>query len=83
MTSRFLSARFLVQVLATNGDTHLGGQDFDQRVMEYFMKMFKKKTGTDLKGDNRAIQKLRREVGFPLQPLQYECYVETDWWEAI
>ncbi|CAM9498087.1 unnamed protein product [Laminaria digitata] len=50
------------EVLATNGDTHLGGEDFDQRVMQYFMKIFKKKTGADIAGDNKAIQKLRREV---------------------
>ena len=31
------------EVLATNGDTHLGGEDFDQRVMQYFVKLFKKK----------------------------------------
>lgn len=52
----------LLQVLATNGDTHLGGEDFDQRVMQYFIKMLKKKSGTDISGDNRALQKLRREV---------------------
>lgn len=52
------------QVLATNGDTHLGGEDFDQRVMQYFIKMLKKKNGTDLTGDNRALQKLRREVRY-------------------
>ncbi|GMT32122.1 hypothetical protein PFISCL1PPCAC_23419, partial [Pristionchus fissidentatus] len=50
------------EVLATNGDTHLGGEDFDQRVMEYFIKLYKKKTGKDLRKDNRAVQKLRREV---------------------
>jgi len=50
------------EVLATNGDTHLGGEDFDQRVMEYFTKLYTKKTGKSIKGDNRAIQKLRREV---------------------
>ncbi|CAM9482645.1 unnamed protein product [Discosporangium mesarthrocarpum] len=50
------------EVLATNGDTHLGGEDFDQRVMQYFIKMLKKKTGTDITSDNRALQKLRREV---------------------
>ncbi|CAM9856552.1 unnamed protein product, partial [Hapterophycus canaliculatus] len=50
------------EVLATNGDTHLGGEDFDQRVMQYFLKMIKKKNGTDISGDNRALQKLRREV---------------------
>merc|ERR1740138_1858134 len=50
------------EVIATNGDTHLGGEDFDQCVMEYFMRMFKKKTGLDMGKDKRAIQKLRREV---------------------
>merc|ERR1740130_2254591 len=47
------------EVLATNGDTHLGGEDFDQRVMKYFMKLFNKK---DMSKDKRSIQKLRREV---------------------
>ena len=50
------------EVVATNGDTHLGGEDFDQKLMEYFMKVFKKKTGYDLRKDTRAVQKLRREV---------------------
>merc|ERR1712021_163181 len=50
------------EVLATNGDTHLGGEDFDQRVMDHFMKLSKKKTGKDIRKDNRAVQKLRREV---------------------
>jgi heat shock protein 5 len=50
------------EVLSTNGDTHLGGEDFDQRVMEYFIKMYKKKTGKDIRTDARAVQKLRREV---------------------
>jgi heat shock protein 5 len=50
------------EVLATNGDTHLGGEDFDQRVMQYFIKMVKKRDGTDISSDKRALQKLRREV---------------------
>jgi molecular chaperone DnaK (HSP70) len=50
------------EVLSTNGDTHLGGEDFDQRVIEYFIKMYKKKTGKDIRKDDRAVQKLRREV---------------------
>jgi heat shock protein 5 len=50
------------EVLATNGDTHLGGEDFDQRVMQYFIKMLKKRDGTDVSKDKRALQKLRREV---------------------
>merc|ERR1712127_1066196 len=49
------------EVLATNGDTHLGGEDFDQRIMKYFIKLFKKKHKTDMSGDKRALQKLRRE----------------------
>merc|ERR1712178_35514 len=50
------------EVVATNGDTHLGGEDFDQRVMEYMMKIFKRKHKKDMSKDKRAIQKLRREV---------------------
>jgi len=50
------------EVIATNGDTHLGGEDFDQRVMDYFIKLYKKKKGKDVRKDNRAVQKLRREV---------------------
>jgi len=50
------------EVLATAGDTHLGGEDFDQRVMEHFIKLYKKKNGKDIKSDVRAVQKLRREV---------------------
>ena len=50
------------EVLATNGDTHLGGEDFDQRVMQYFIKMMKKKGDGDISSDKRAMQKLRREV---------------------
>jgi len=50
------------EVVATNGDTHLGGEDFDQRVMEHFIKLYKKKKGKDLRKDSRAVQKLRREV---------------------
>jgi heat shock protein 5 len=50
------------EVLATNGDTHLGGQDFDQRVMQHFLKLIKQKTKVDLSNDHRALAKLRREV---------------------
>jgi heat shock protein 5 len=50
------------EVISTNGDTHLGGEDFDQRIMEYFMKLIKKKYKKDISGDARAIQKLRREA---------------------
>ena len=50
------------EVLATAGDTHLGGEDFDQRVTEHFVKAFKKKHGVDIKSDVRALQKLKSEV---------------------
>jgi len=50
------------EVLATAGDTHLGGEDFDQRTMQYMIKLFKKKHKVDMSKDKRAIQKLRREV---------------------
>ncbi|VDO11864.1 unnamed protein product [Rodentolepis nana] len=50
------------EVVATNGDTHLGGEDFDQRLIDYFAKLYKKKEGKDIMKDVRAVQKLRREV---------------------
>ena len=50
------------EVLATNGDTHLGGEDFDQRIMDYMINLFKRKYKKDLSGDNRALGKLRREA---------------------
>ncbi|XP_026432026.1 luminal-binding protein 5-like [Papaver somniferum] len=49
------------EVLSTNGDTHLGGEDFDHRVMDYFIKLIKKKHGKDFSNDNKALGKLRRE----------------------
>lgn len=49
------------EVLATNGDTHLGGEDFDQRIMKYFMKIFKKKHKLSIMTDKRALQKIRKE----------------------
>jgi len=50
------------EVLSTNGDTHLGGEDFDQRVMAHFLKLIKSKHNLDLGKDLRALAKLRREV---------------------
>jgi heat shock protein 5 len=50
------------EVMATNGDTHLGGEDFDNRIMEHMFKTFKRKYGKDAAGDKRAVQKMRREV---------------------
>ena len=50
------------EVLATAGDTHLGGEDFDNRVIDYLVKQYKKKTGTDVTPNLRAMGKLKREV---------------------
>jgi molecular chaperone DnaK len=47
------------EVKATNGDTHLGGDDFDQRVIEWLAIEFRKETGIDLRGDRTALQRLR------------------------
>lgn len=50
------------EVLATNGDTHLGGDDFDQRIFEYVIEEFKKDQGIDLKKDPMAVQRIRDEA---------------------
>eukprot|EP01103_Thecamoeba_quadrilineata_P000989 TRINITY_DN10878_c0_g1_i1.p1 TRINITY_DN10878_c0_g1~~TRINITY_DN10878_c0_g1_i1.p1 ORF type:complete len:662 (-),score=168.60 TRINITY_DN10878_c0_g1_i1:144-1865(-) len=50
------------EVISTNGDTHLGGEDFDNRVMQHFLQQWKKKTGTDASKDKRSVGKLKREV---------------------
>lgn len=47
------------EVLATNGDTFLGGEDFDMRLIEYLAAEFKKENGMDLKGDPLAMQRLK------------------------
>jgi molecular chaperone DnaK len=47
------------EVKATNGDTHLGGDDFDQRVMDWIAEEFKKNEGIDLKRDRMALQRLK------------------------
>lgn len=47
------------EVLATNGDTHLGGDDFDQKIFEYVMSEFQKETGIDLRKDAMAVQRVR------------------------
>ena len=50
------------EVIATSGDTHLGGEDFDQRIADHFCKVFKKKHDVDIKSDVRALKKLMSEV---------------------
>ena len=48
-----------IEVLSTNGDTFLGGEDFDQRLMDFLVTEFKKDSGVDLKSDTLALQRLK------------------------
>ena len=48
------------EVLSTNGDTHLGGDDFDQAIINYLLDEFKKTEGVDLSTDKMAMQKIKR-----------------------
>ena len=50
------------EVRSTNGDTHLGGEDFDNRIVNHFLDVFKKEQGVDLKGDKAAMQRLKDEA---------------------
>jgi molecular chaperone DnaK len=51
-----------IEVLSTNGDTFLGGEDFDNRIIDYLADEFKKKEGIDLKQDKMALQRLKEEA---------------------
>ena len=50
------------EVEATSGDTHLGGEDFDQRILQYYIKVINRKHGKDISNDKSALQKLKGEV---------------------
>jgi molecular chaperone DnaK len=50
------------EVLSTNGDTHLGGEDFDMRIVNHFVDEFKKVSGIDVKNDKAAMQRLKEEA---------------------
>jgi len=68
------------EVVSTNGDTHLGGEDFDQNVINHFVKLYKKKKGKDLRKDSRALQKLRRECEKAKRTLstQHQARIEIE-----
>merc|ERR1719379_2102095 len=68
------------EVVSTNGDTRLGGEDFDQRIMDYFMKLIKRKYSKDVSKDPRARQKLRREAERAKRALssQHQVRVEIE-----
>jgi molecular chaperone DnaK len=50
------------EVKSTNGDTHLGGEDFDNRIVSHFIEQFKKESGIDVKEDKAAMQRLKEEA---------------------
>ncbi|OGH10889.1 MAG: molecular chaperone DnaK [Candidatus Levybacteria bacterium RIFCSPHIGHO2_01_FULL_36_15] len=52
----------IYEVKATNGDTHLGGDDFDKKIVDYLAEEFKKENGIDLKKDPQALQRLRESA---------------------
>ena len=49
----------VIEVLSTNGDTHLGGDDFDQKIIDWMLSEFKKQEGVDLSNDKMALQRLK------------------------
>lgn len=52
----------IFEVLATAGDTHLGGEDFDNRIIDHFVRLYKSKTGVDVSANPKALGKLKRAV---------------------
>lgn len=64
------------EVKSTNGDTHLGGEDFDQRVMDYLVTEFKKDQGIDLRNDKMALQRLKEAA--EKAKMELSTTMETD-----
>jgi molecular chaperone DnaK len=64
------------EVKSTNGDTHLGGEDFDLRVIEYLSDEFRKESGIDLRGDKMALQRLKEAA--EKAKMELSTSMETD-----
>ncbi|MEN6375604.1 MAG: molecular chaperone DnaK, partial [Smithella sp.] len=64
------------EVKSTNGDTHLGGEDFDQRVMDFLVAEFKKDQGIDLRSDKMALQRLKEAA--EKAKMELSSAMETD-----
>ena len=76
-----ISTLILGPELVSNLQTSIsGGEDFDHRVMEHFIKLYKKKKGKDIRTDKRAVQKLRREVEKAKRSLssQHQARIEVE-----
>ena len=66
----------VIEVLATNGDNKLGGDDFDKKVMDYMVADFKSKTGIDLSGDKMAMERIKAEAEDAKKKLSSATQVE-------
>lgn len=64
------------EVLSTNGDTHLGGDDFDQQIIDWILDEFKKDQGVDLRGDKIALQRLKEAA--EKAKIELSSQTETD-----
>ena len=68
----------VIEVLATNGDNKLGGDDFDKKVMDYMVADFKSKTGIDLSNDKMAMERIKAEAEDAKKKLSSSTQVEIN-----
>jgi molecular chaperone DnaK (HSP70) len=66
------------EVRATSGNTHLGGEDFDQRLMEYCISQFKRQSNIDISDDKRAVQRLRKQCELAKRTLSTQTSATID-----
>ena len=66
------------EVLATSGNTHLGGEDFDHRLMAYCISQFKRQSGNDITNDKRAVQRLRKQCELAKRTLSTQTSATID-----
>lgn len=66
------------EVRATSGNTHLGGEDFDQRLMEYCISQFKRQSGKDISKDKRAVSRLRKQAELAKRTLSTQNSANVD-----
>ncbi|MCB9541966.1 MAG: molecular chaperone DnaK [Myxococcales bacterium] len=66
----------VVEVVATNGDTHLGGDDFDQRIIDYLIEEFRKESGLDVSKDRMVLQRLKEAA--ERAKIELSSVAETD-----
>ncbi len=67
----------VIEVLATNGDTKLGGDDFDQKIIDWMLAEFKAQEGVDLSGDKMALQRLKEAAEYEAQDKKRKEAIDT------